>query len=243
MNNTQHKIPGIIGGMGPEATVDFMTKIMCKTKASCDQDHIHMLINHNPRIPNRHDAISGDPTVVGNILADIGLNLEQAGADFLLIVCNTAYAFQKHIEAACNIPLVSIIDEVLGELNNQWPDIERVGIMAAEGCLEAGLYQEALVSSGKTPILWSKEEVTLFMSLVYRIKAGDPLDEISPHMAQLAQSLYAKGAEAIIMGCTEIPLVLKGDILPIPLLCSTDILAARTLDYALGKKIPDIFNI
>ena len=243
MNNTQHKIPGIIGGMGPEATIDFMAKVIRKTKASCDQDHIHMLINHNPRIPNRHEAISGDPTVVGAILAETALSLEQAGADFLLIICNTAYAFQSHIETACKIPLVSIIDEVIGELNNQWPDVKRVGIMAAEGCLEAGLYQEALASSGKTPILWSKEEVTLFMSLVYHIKAGEPLDEISPQMAQLAQSLNAKGAEAIIMGCTEIPLVLKGGILPIPLLCSTDIMAARTLDYALGKKVPDIFNI
>ena len=100
---------GILGGMGPEATVDFMAKVIALTDASCDQDHVRMLVDHNPQVPNRQDAILGDGEDPGPVLADMAADLEASGADFLVIPCNTAYVFEDAILAATHIPLISII--------------------------------------------------------------------------------------------------------------------------------------
>ena len=237
MANGQKYIPGVLGGMGPQATVDFLAKVVAQTDANSDQDHIRMLVDHNPKVPNRHAAIAGHGGEVGAALADMAIRLERAGANFLLMVCNTAHAFQHDIEAAINIPFISIVDEVVSELDMHWPNAKRVGVMAAEGCLSAELYQQALAQTGRKAISWSSEEQDLFMSLLYRVKAGDPLDKIKPQMAQLAQSLVEQGAETLIAGCTEIPLVLRASELPVPLLSSTDILVTRIIDYAAGNKI------
>jgi len=241
MSITQKCIPGVIGGMGPQATVDFMAKLVAMTPADCDQDHIQMLVDHNPRVPNRHRAIAGDGAEVKRALATMARGLENAGADFLLMVCNTAHAFQRDIEAAIEIPFISVVDEVLAELDEQWPEVARVGVMAADGALAAGLYQDALEVGGREPVTWSKRELDQFMALVYRVKAGDSPVEIRPQMEQLAALLIERGAEVLIAGCTEIPLVMTAtaadtDIAPIPMLSSTDILVARTIDYALGAR-------
>jgi aspartate racemase len=225
-----------LGGMGPEATVDFLAKVISQTDANCDQDHIRVLVDHNPKTPNRHAAIAGEGEDVGLILADMALGLECAGANFLLMVCNTAHAFQRDIEEAVEIPFISIVDEVIAELNTHWPRATRVGVMAAGGCLQTELYQQALAETNKIAVTWSAQELEQFMSLIYRVKAGDPVDEIRPQMEQLAQSLYQNGAEILIAGCTEIPLVLAAGALPIRMLSSTDILVSRTIDYALGNR-------
>ena len=238
MKPEQKYIPGVLGGMGPEATVDFMAKVISQTRASCDQDHIRMLVDHNPRVPNRHAAIAGDGIAVVVALTDMARGLERAGADFLLMVCNTAHAFQRDIEAAIAIPFVSIVDEVVAELDRQWPHIKRVGVMAADGCIAAGLYQKALAETGRDPVTWSTGEQEEFMTLVYRIKAGDSLVEIRPTLERLGQSLAGRGAEVLVAACTEIPLVLGASpaTLRVPLLSSTDILVSRTIDYALGNR-------
>ena len=237
MNLKQKCIPGIIGGMGPQATVDFLAKVVAMTPANTDQDHIQLLIDHNPRVPNRHEAIAGDGAAVGATLAKMAGGLQRAGADFVLMVCNTAHAFQADIEAAISIPFVGIVDEVIAQLLEQRPEVTGVGVMAAEGALAAGLYQDALLQNGKQPVTWTEPELKQFMALVYRVKAGEPPLKIRPKMEALAQLLVDRGAEALIAGCTEIPLVMPATThAGVPLLSSTDILVARTIDYALGVK-------
>lgn len=240
MSNRQKTIPGILGGMGPQATVDFMAKLVAQTNAACDQDHIRVLVDHNPGVPNRHEAIAGDGETVIAALVDMACTLQRAGADFLLMVCNTAHAFESQIRAAVDIPFVSVVEEVVSELDEQWPGLNRVGVMAAEGCLAAGLYQNALHRVGRVPITWSDAERDEFMSIVYRVKAGNNLAALRPQMEQLAQALVDGGADVLIAGCTEIPLILCDDgvagAVHVPLLSSTDILVARTIDYALGNK-------
>jgi aspartate racemase len=236
MTSEQKYIPGVLGGMGPQATVDFLAKVVSQTDANCDQDHIRLLVDHNPKLPDRHAAIKGDGREVGAALADMASGLERAGADFLVMVCNTAHAFRGDIEKAVDIPFVSIIDEVVSELDEHWRGVKRVGVMAAEGCLETGLYQKALVKTGRKAINWSAEELDQFMALIYQIKSGVPLNEIKPRMERLAYSLHKSGAGVLIAGCTEIPLVLSAAECPVPLLASTDILVASTIDYAVGNK-------
>ena len=241
MSSRQKHIPGILGGMGPQATVDFMAKLVSQTNAVCDQDHIRVLVDHNPGVPNRHEAIAGDAEKVIAALVDMALGLQRAGADFLLMVCNTAHAFEAEIRAAVDIPFVNVVEEVVSELDEKWSGLDGVGVMAAEGCLAAGLYQNALQGAGRKAITWSEGQRDEFMSIVYDVKAGKPPHTLRPQTELLAHSLVERGADILIAGCTEIPLILcdggAANTLPVPLLSSTDILVARTIDYALGNKV------
>ncbi|MCX2979581.1 amino acid racemase [Halieaceae bacterium IMCC14734] len=221
---------GVLGGLGPEATVDFMAKVIAATDASCDQDHIRLLIDHNPKVPNRNQALAGETPSVGPELAAMAQRLEQAGADFLVMVCNTAHAYSDDIRAAISIPFVSIIDVVMDELSTH--SASRVGIMAAQGCLQAQLYQQALIQANCEPVVWSDAELATFMELVYRIKAGERDADISSAIEKLAASLAFSGADLLISGCTEIPLFMGADNSPLPLLSSTDLLVARTIALA-----------
>jgi len=236
----QVTIPGILGGMEPEATVDFMSKIITQTNTrsenSIDQDHIHLMIDHNPKVPNCQAAINGEGENVGAYLALMAKNLEKSGADFIAMVCNTAHAFENDIRGAIKIPFVSIIDEVVAKLTDSWGDRKKVGLMAAEGCLNAQLYQGALTIAGFETVLWSDLQLKSFMSLLYRIKAGERNKDVHQKMKLLANNLVENGAQILLAGCTEIPLILDGSNLPVPLLASTDILVESVIDYALGNK-------
>jgi aspartate racemase len=224
------KTVGVLGGMGPEATVDFMIKVIAATPAVNDQQHIPMLIDHNPALPNRHDAIAGRSPGIGPQLADMARRLELAGADFLVMVCNSAHAYTEDIRAAVTIPFVSMIDVTVEALPEY--SARRVGVMAAEGCLQAGLYQTRLEQTGYEPVLWSAPELEKFMTLVYRVKAGERDPEIGEQLAALAASLAFDGADTLIAGCTEIPLFLSSRNCSLPLLSSTDLLVKRTVELA-----------
>lgn len=216
--------------MGPGATVDFMARVIAATGARADQDHIHMVIDHNPQIPNRHAAIAGNGPGIGPDLATMAKRLESAGADFLVMTCNTAHAFEDAIRSAVDIPFVSIIDVVMEELIQR--PARRVGVMAAEGCLQAGLYQRALAREGLEAVLWSEAELARFMELVYRIKAGQRRDEIATGMRWLAAELEFRGADILVAGCTEVPLILDAADTTVPLLSSTELLVRRTIELA-----------
>ena len=223
-----------MGGMGPDATVDFLAKVVAATDAACDQDHVRMLVDHNPQLPNRHDAIAGTGPDVGPQLAAMAVGLESAGADFLVMVCNTAHAFTRDIRAAVSIPFVSIIDVVMDSLASR--GVQRVGVMAAQGCLQAGLYQTALAAAGIEPVVWNEQQLARFMALVYRIKGGDRAPDIAIDMRKLAAELEFSGAELLVAGCTEVPLFLQQEDIDLPLLSSTDLLVRRTI--ALAKNQP-----
>ena len=241
----QKKVAGVLGGLGPEATVDFMSKVIARTiainkaknKTVEDQDHIRMLIDHNPTVPNRHEAIRGEGEDVGAHLADMGRRLENAEADFLVMVCNTAHAFQTDIERAINIPFVSIIDEVIAEVENTQSKETKIGVMATEGCLETELYQQALKKAGYQTVIWNDQELADFMNIMYRIKSGDTGEQVRQDTLASAKVLIDKGAGVLIAGCTEIPLVMHQDSLSVPLLSSTDIMVDRVIDYSLGHRV------
>lgn len=233
----QQRIAGVLGGMGPAATVDFMARVLAATDAASDQDHIHMIIDHNPQVPDRHAAIAGITTSVGPPVAAMARRLERAGADFLVMVCNTAHAYTEEIRDAVNIPFLSIIDVVMEQLLER--DSTRVGVMAAEGCLRARLYQDALQSAGLEAVLWTGTELERFMALVYRIKAGDQAQDITTGLRALAAELEFRGADILVAGCTEIPLFLHERDTNVPLLSSTDLLVRRTIAVARNQPLTE----
>lgn len=230
----QKKIPGIMGGMGPEATIDFMSKVLNKTKAESDQDHIRMIVDHDPKVPNRHAAIKGVGEDVGGYLANMAKGLENSGADFVAMVCNTAHAFEGDIQEAIDIPFISIIDVVIENIKKNHPDVTKVGVMAAEGALDANLYQNALKQAGIEPVLWGTQALADFMGILYQVKSGNTGELIQKEMIRLADDLADKGAEVLISGCTEIPLILSPNDIALPLVESTSVLVERVIDESMA---------
>ena len=222
------KTVGVLGGMGPDATVDFMFKVVAATPAGKDQDHLRMLVDSNPHVPNRQQALLHGGEDPGPVLAAMAQGLEAAGADFLVMPCNTAHAFGDAIVAAVDIPLISIIDVTVEACAGS----SNVGVLATDGCIASRVFQDALEDRGMQAILPDAAETHQLMSLITRIKARDQDDEIAGAMRELADALVKRGAEVVIAGCTEIPLVLKPGMLDVPLVASTDVLAAATVAIA-----------
>lgn len=223
-----------MGGMGPDATVDFMAKVIALTDSGRDQDHVHMIVDQDPTVPNRQAAIaSGEDDVSGHLTA-MAQRLERAGADFLVMVCNTAHVFVDGVRENTSIPFVSIIDETIAEIARRAPAAKTVGIMATDGCIDARIYQDAVEASGRTALEPDADNIEELMRFIGAVKAGDQGPDIAAGMERVAQSLVDRGADVIIGGCTEIPIVFEGDGFAVPVISSTNVLAARTLAFAQG---------
>jgi aspartate racemase len=225
---------GVLGGMGPEATIDFMSKVIAMTPARKDQDHIRMIVDHNPKVPNRQAAILDGGEDPATELVEMVRRLEKAGADFLVMVCNSAHAFLEPLRDATSLPFISIIDVTIGEIKEKYPEARHAGVLATDGLLAAGMYQEALIAAGLVPVLPDDEDLARLMTLIGRIKAGDKSREVAQEMGALAELLASAGAEVIIAGCTEIPLVLDAARNTVPVVASTDVLARKTIALARG---------
>ena len=233
---TTSKTVGVVGGLGPEATLDFFSKVLAKTHAATDQEHLHLIINNRPDVPNRNEAVAGTGPSPGPALAENARSLAAAGADFLVMVCNAAHAFQEDITSAVDLPFVSIINETVRATLSQVPRVKKVGVLGSSGCLDARLYQDAFAERGVSTLVPEGESRDTFMKLLYKIKGGDKGDEVKAEMLKLAHALVDDGAEAIIAGCTEVPLVLLADDLAVPLVNSTDVLVESTIAYASGSR-------
>jgi aspartate racemase len=231
MNNESSLLVGVLGGMGPEATVDFMSKVIALTPGEDDQDHVRLLVDQNPHVPNRQKALLRGGESPGPVLADMARRLEAGGCDFLVMPCNTAHAFQEDIRSAVNIPFVSIIDATLDAALGA----KCVGIMATTACVQANVYQPALESRGMRYLLPDDDEIDELTRLSFEIKSGNKSGEIKAAVLGFAAALIDQGANAIVSGCTEYPLVLGAGDLAVPLLSSTDELAKTTIALARGE--------
>lgn len=227
------KTVGVIGGLGPLATLDFFERVLRRTRAVREQDHLRLIIDNNTKIPDRNAHMRGDGPSPGPALAACAKGLEIAGADFIVMACNTTHAWEADIRAAISVPFLSIIRETTDAVAELRP--EAVGVMAVDACLSAGLYQDALKAAGLKCILLSADSQKTFMELIYRIKSGDSGETVRRAMTTLARKLEAQGAEVIIAGCTEIPIVLTADDIEGELVNSTDVLVERTIVFAGGE--------
>lgn len=212
----------MLGGMGPEATVDFMSRVIAHTKASSDQDHLHLIVDQNPGVPSRQDALLGDGENPGPEMATMARRLEEAGADFLVIPCNTAHAWQHDVRDAVEIPLLSIVDATMAACEGREP----IGLLATEGCLAAGVY------TSDNALLPNDQDQARIMDLINAVKSGDRSDEVRAEMRRIAMRLVDQGAQSIVAACTEIPLVLSDGDLPVPVIESTEELALATVRRA-----------
>lgn len=217
---------GVLGGMGPAATLEFLTRVQAYTPAQKDQDHIRVIADINPKAPDRNTP----GTMAGAVLAEMAGALQGAGAQVLAMPCNTAHAHADLIRRASGLPLIDMIG--LGAEAAADKGAMRVGVLGTKGALK--LYREYLAARAMGLVALPPEDQEAFMQTLYRIKGGDLGPEVKRQMAGYAEALRSQGAEVLVAGCTEVPLVLSRGDVRLELIDPGDLLARRSVAVCLG---------
>ena len=232
---------GVAGGVGPAATVDFLDKIVRNTPAHCDQEHLKVLVEQNPQIPDRTAHLIGDgadPTIA---LYATCKRLEEAGASILAIPCNTAHAFVGRIQPFLSIPIINMLVETAQYIRLNHGERPKIGLLATRGTVASGVYHEAFASAGLDILVPDAENQEKVMRAIYGpqgVKAGFTAGECASDLLQALGSLAQRGAEVIVLGCTELPLLLaQNKAFPVAgktvaVLDPTDILARKCVSLA-----------
>lgn len=226
------KTIGIIGGMGPLATADLFQKIVRHTKASCDQEHIHILIDNNTAIPDRTAALLlGKENPLPQMKAS-ALWLERSGADCLIMPCNTAHYFHAALQEAVGIPVLNMLALTCEALKKQ--NIQCAGLLATSGTVQTGIYQNMASRYGIRLLTPDENGQAAIMDMIYQgVKAG--ITEYDTSLVEAAvQSLLSAGAETMILGCTELPLAAELYHLNFPAIDPTLELAKGAIAFAGG---------
>ncbi|MFH1904293.1 MAG: amino acid racemase [bacterium] len=233
--SVKEKIIGIIGGMGPEATCDLFSRIIKLTKAKKDQDHIHIIIDNNPEIPDRTQAIFNNGESPVPALIESGRMLERAKADFIIIPCNTAHFFYDELKGHLKIPIVHMIKEVAKKIHKEFPAVRKAGLLSTQGTIKAGLYQKELGDLGIEVIKPDERVQDMVTEAIYGtegIKRGYLEGKSKKLIYNAIDNLISNGAELIIGGCTEIPLVVDLKTVSLPFINSNQVLAEVAVSMA-----------
>lgn len=232
----KEKIIGVIGGMGPEATLDLFNKIIKNTHASKDQDHIHLIIDNYPQIPDRTSFLLGKGENPLPHILESAKKLEKIGVDAICIPCNTSHYFEEEIKKNISVPFISIIQSVVDELKSKFADCKNVGILATKGTLIAKIYENPIIKEGFNFIPPGPEIRDRIMDIIYSIKAGLLMKNIQIFKKVLNEYLLYN-LDILIAGCTEIPLILPYVEVNIPIIDSTLALAKNIIRFAKGVNI------
>jgi aspartate racemase len=219
------RVLGVIGGMGPAATVAFLQRVQALTPAGGDADHIRVVMDLNPQVPDRNTR----PGEAEAVLGEMAARLRAAGAQVLAMPCNTAHAQGAGIRAA-GLPFIDMIAATADAAVAK--GARRIGVLATPG--GEALYQAALAERGAEAVLLAGEDRAAFMAAVYGVKRGEVGPEARAEMRRLARALGAAGAVALIAGCTEVPLLLAAGDVDLPLTDSAEVLARACVEACLG---------
>jgi aspartate racemase len=233
----KEKIIGVLGGMGPDATVDLLSKIIRSTPVKKEQDHCRIITDINPKIEDRTKAIlSGKTGRVISQLRETAENLERAGADFIIIPCNTAHYFLKQIREAVNIEVLDMIEETALFISENFPRAKKSAVLATTATCRMNLYRRALSLKNISAEAPEEHEQKKVMTAIMLIKEQGGLKRAGIILSAAAGGLIAKGAELIIAGCTEIPLALSPEDISVPLIDPTEVLAKKAVTIAKGTR-------
>jgi aspartate racemase len=225
-SKSAHRVVGIIGGMGPEATVDLMRRVIAKTPVRDDQDHIHLIVESNPKIPSRiAHLIEGsgpDPTPE---LIRIAANLQRAGADALAIPCNTAHAYADSIRRAVSIPLLDMVNLTVEEIASSGRT--GVGLLASTAVHNTALYATAFSAHGIATLLPPQQEQV--MALIKAVKRGDTGIQVQDALGRIALEMAGQ-TDVLLVGCSELSVIAAG--ITVPFVDSLDVLAQAVVSFA-----------
>ncbi|MCG8338621.1 MAG: amino acid racemase [Proteobacteria bacterium] len=222
------KIVGIIGGLGPDATVDIMQRIIRLTPANDDIDHIRCIVDNNPKVPSRIKALIDETgECPGPHMAEMGKKLEQWGANFLIIPCNTAHYYYQHVVDAVTIPVINLIDLVVSEFVRSYPDRRKVGIAGSTAIIKTRLYSDRFQKHGIEDIYPDDTYQDLLLQGIKMIKAGVTGPEVDTIISDAFNNISRKGADVIIIACTELSVVCQG--MPFNMIDAAEVLARETV--------------
>jgi len=216
--------------MGPRATVDFFLKLIEATPAVVDRDHIPVVVYSVPQVPDRTEAIlHGGPSPVNELRRGIQ-TLENAGASVIVVACNTAHYWFDEMQKSAGVPLLHIVDAAIDELQRVTRSAARIGLMGTSGTITSDVYGRRLAQAGfqsVVPYPEDQEDVDRGIALV---KAGRS-EEGAAHFRRVLDTLIARGASAIVLACTEIPIALPAENLSVPIVDATAALARYSVRY------------
>lgn len=231
------KVLGVLGGMGPLASAQFMLRLTLLTPAERDQDHIPAILWSDPRVPDRTAARRGQgPDPLPWLLRGIR-GLRDAGCGAIAIPCNTAHGWHEQMAADGKLPILHIVDAAAADLRRMGVTHGTIGVMGTAATLEMRLYQDRLERQGFSCIVPEPEQMDrLVTPAIAAVKANRVAEAFHP-LAEVVNSLAARGASAVILGCTEIPLGVQAgpaDALRVPVVDTIDALARAAIGWARG---------
>ena len=230
------RILGVLGGMGPLASAQFMLRLTLLTPAARDQDHIPAVLWSDPRIPDRGEATRGGPDPLPWLLAGIE-GLRRAGCGAIVIPCNTAHAWYDPMREAAGVPIPHIVDAAAADLGRIGIKPGRIGLMGTATTLRMKLYQQRLAGLGWECVEPTETQMTRLVSpAIALVKANRVADAYEP-LAEVVNDLASRGAGAVVLGCTEIPLGIQAgpaERLRVPVVDTIDALARAAIAWARG---------
>jgi aspartate racemase len=232
------QIVGVLGGMGPEATVDLMNRVIRATPAEDDADHIRLLIDNNPKVPSRIKAIiEGQGEDPAPCLVDMARGLERMGADFLVMPCNTAHHYYQDIAGGVGVPVVNLIELTAEAACRLAPGLQRAGMLASTAVQMIGLYDHAFAARGAEALFPSEPLQVCLMRLIRRVKSDSVDDSDIDSLHQAARDLETRGAECLIIACTELSVVASRLQTDLPVIDAAQALAEHIVQRALPGSV------
>jgi aspartate racemase len=227
---------GVLGGMGPEATLVFLQKFYALTRGRREQERPGLLVDIDPEVPDRNEAWRGIGTPPAAALAQMGQRLERAGADFCVLACVTAHGFVESFEKEVGIPLIRMPDVVADALAIGPGRSQPVGLLATTTTLEMGLFQKAFAARSRPLIVPDENEQEALMRAIYSIKKGE---EARSSVIAIGSSLVARGARTLLLGCTDLSVLGPLPLERCTVVDALDLLAERTLAEIERRWPPD----
>jgi aspartate racemase len=227
---------GILGGMGPEATADLYLEIIRLTPATKDQDHLPVLIYSNPQVPDRTRAILEKGEDPLPHLVETARVLERGGAGILAIPCNAAHYFLPQVQEQVKTKILNMLEETVETFRAHLPEGRTVGLLATTGTVRGGIYRSVFGRRNIEVLTPETEDQDRVHSGIQEVKAGAHNRATQEMFHSVGASLVKAGAQAVILGCTEVPLSFDPKAVDYLVLNPTRILAQAAVDWALGKR-------
>ena len=232
------KTIGVLGGMGPAATVDFLARLVDGVGAGRDQEHPPCIAYNACHIPDGAAHLTGRGDDPSDALVQAARTLEAAGAAFIAIPCNSAHAYLATIRAAVGIPVLNMIGLAVTTLAQRYENADRIGLLAATGTVESGLYEVPLREAGLEPLYPEPGMQAQVMAAIRAVKGGQR--SADQRLQGAAGHLVARGAQALLLACTEVPLAFDATQASVPVVDATTSLVDASL-HAAGFD-PDTFD-
>nr|CAA6806164.1 MAG: Aspartate racemase (EC [uncultured Thiotrichaceae bacterium] len=227
-----HKTVGVIGGMGPDATVELMQRVIAATPAEDDADHIHMLVDNNPKIPSRLKALlDGGGENPGPVIAQMAQQLEQAGVDFLVIPCNTAHYYHRYAQEAVDIPVWHLIQLSLQNIKAHYP-VKRVGLLASSAVQKIELFEPFFAEADLELVYPGADTQVVIMQVIRAVKAGALTDELLSEYNRCVAGM--DGVDAYLLGCSELSVLLNRHQQELPVVDALQVLADGIVAECVG---------